>query len=190
MGKISSGKDLLMLLLYVKGHKGETAEPISGKTRLMKMIFLFEKELKRRFNLGKAIDKSAFPDFEAHNFGPFSKDVYRDLDFLEELGFVRSTQNDLDELTEDEMEEAGYWEELGFEEEGDPPSYPTLFTLTGVGRSFVEETLLAALTDEQVIALEEFKARCTSVGLKSLLRYVYTKYPEYAVESIIKDQVF
>jgi len=43
MHKIDSPKDLIMALLYAKGPEMEN-QPIHGKTRLMKMIFLFEKE--------------------------------------------------------------------------------------------------------------------------------------------------
>ena len=39
MTKIKSAKDLIMLLLYAKGHKGVEGEAVVGRTRLMKMIF-------------------------------------------------------------------------------------------------------------------------------------------------------
>lgn len=52
MTKIKSAKDLIMLLLYAKGHKGVEGEAVVGRTRLMKMIFLFDKEIRKQFNLG------------------------------------------------------------------------------------------------------------------------------------------
>ena len=51
MSKIRNCKDLLMALLYAKGHTGKQCEPIIGKTRLMKMVFLFDEEIRPKFNL-------------------------------------------------------------------------------------------------------------------------------------------
>ena len=34
-----------------------------------------------------------------------------------------------------------------------------------------------------------FKDRYASMPLRQLVRYVYTKYPEYTEQSIIKDEV-
>jgi hypothetical protein len=186
-----------MLLLHAKGHQGQAAEPIIGSTRLMKMVFLFEKELRRQFNLAATIPSTALPEFEAYDFGPFSKTVYADLDFLISLGFVKWKRVDTDALIETEALETAYYETLEppywrrpdpNDEEVDVPS-PIEYRATPMGQSFVTEELLPNLTHEQVDALNEFKARCTSVTLTTLLRYVYTKYPDSASKSTIRDRV-
>ena len=50
MAKLKSSKDLLMLLLFVPDASGKESAPIQGQTRLMKMVILFNKELKKQFN--------------------------------------------------------------------------------------------------------------------------------------------
>ena len=64
--------DLLLLLLYSKGKSGSNNEPIVGITRLMKLLFLLNKEQ----NLNQF-------SFEPYKMGPFSGDVYPELDFLQ-----------------------------------------------------------------------------------------------------------
>ena len=86
MDKVVSSKDFLMLLLYAKGHKKQF-EPIRGRTRIMKMVFLFDKEVRKKFNLDKVIPNNVLPDFTPYDYGPFSSKVFDDLEFLVELGF-------------------------------------------------------------------------------------------------------
>jgi hypothetical protein len=61
-----------MVLLYAKGQSGNAAEPIRGRVRLMKMIFLFDKEIRKSFNLKTAVAKEALPNFEPFDYGPYS----------------------------------------------------------------------------------------------------------------------
>ena len=195
MGKINSSKDLLMLLLYAKGHQGTSCESIIGRTRLMKMVFLFEKEIRRLFNLSQAISASALPNFEAYDFGPFAKAVYADLEFLQSLGFIKVIRTDDAPKTETESLEEDYWMETeGADDKPDMAYYedvllPYRYSLTPTGKEFVQEELLPNLVGEQLRALDEFKARCTSVSLNTLLKYVYTKYPESAKNSKIRAKV-
>ncbi|MBE3603736.1 hypothetical protein IMX07_08885 [bacterium] len=190
MSKVNSSKDLLMLLLYAKGKEGRQAEPVRGRTRLMKMVFLFKQELMPRFKLAQAIDKSALPDFTAYDYGPFSSDVFADLEFLVDLGFVSVKPVSGGVVLPEETLEYEYWQAgadsssgsgiAGVEEE---------FSLTEIGSSFVAEGRAGKLTDEQWEALNELKARCTAANLRSLLRYVYEKYPEMTTKSKIRDEI-
>jgi hypothetical protein len=43
--KKMSGKDFLLALLYCPGKDSAENEPVIGRTKLTKMVFLFEKEL-------------------------------------------------------------------------------------------------------------------------------------------------
>src|SRR3989338_3300735 len=92
MTKITSSKDIIMLLLYARGHKGELCEPIQGRTRLMKMVFLFKEEILKKFNFKTKISEVALPDFSAYDYCPFSEKVYTDLEFLVGTGFVKVRQ--------------------------------------------------------------------------------------------------
>jgi uncharacterized protein YwgA len=184
--KIKNCKDLLLIFLYAEGRTGQKCEPIVGKTRLVKMVFLFEQEILRKFNLNTQIDEKAMPDFEGHNFGPFSPKIYEDLEFLVDMGLVDVSGTGEEELLEDEKQEYEYWQATSGNKE-----YPfqESFSLTDLGKEFVETRLATKLTKENWNVINEFKKRCTSASLKALLKYVYTRYPEMTKKSSIRDEV-
>ena len=184
--KIRSCKDLILLFLYAKGHTGKQSEPIVGKTRLVKMVFLFEKEIRRKFNLDAQIDASAMPEFKGHNFGPFSPKIYEDLEFLVDMGLVDISGSGEEELLEDEKQEYEYWRATA---DGKERPFQESFSLTDIGKEFVETRLATRLTKEHWKVVDEFKERCTSASLKALLKYVYTRYPEMTKKSSIRDEV-
>jgi len=179
-----------MLLLYAKGHAGQQAEPVRGRTRLMKMVFLFDKEVRGKFNLDKVIPKKALPDFSPYDFGPFSSRVFSDLEFLVELGFVdQRPAGDTEPLLEESIEYE-YWQAAGGQSDGRPSlAREEEFALTKLGRQFVEGGRAGVLSDNQWKTLDDFKARCTGTPLRSLLRYVYAKYPQMATASTIRSEI-
>ena len=191
MAKIKNSKDLIVLLLYAPGPQGKLCEPIQGQTRLMKMIFLFKEEIARKFNLDQVIDEAAFPKFEAFDYGPYSGQVYSDLEFLVNYQFVEVRANaDLD-VSEEERQEFDYWTATSNEDdEIDPRSVGRAFSLTLRGSKFVEKMRLwESLSAEQRRVLREFKTRCVSASLRSLLRYVYTNYDAMTKKSLIKHEI-
>ncbi len=188
--KVTNSKDLILLLLYAKGFKGKQCEPIIGKTRLMKMIFLFDKELKKKFNLAKTISDDAFPDFTAYDYGPYSEQVYIDLEFLVDLNFVKvkKVKDEEDDIST-ELLEYEYWQAgSGDTDTSDFEEVMEEFSLTPNGLGFIQEEL-TGLKAEQWEALDKFKSRCTGIQLKALLRYVYAKYPTFTTNSKIRDEV-
>jgi uncharacterized protein YwgA len=192
MAKITNPKDLIMLLLYAAGPSGALCEPIEGQTRLMKMIFLFKKELSRRFNLDKIIDDSAFPEFEAYDYGPYSASVYCDLEFLVNLKFVEVVLAGETEILEEERQEFEYWSATKNDDDDLDTQYlGRQFRLTGLGKKFVEKKLVGEkeVTHDQLKVLGEFKKRCCESSLRSLLRYVYTHYEDMTEKSKIKHEV-
>jgi len=186
MGKIASSKDLIMLLLYARGKHGKECEPITGRTRLMKMVYLFDEEIRKKFNMEEAIPDSSMPKFEPYDYGPFSRHVYNDLEFLVNMGFVEVNPSGSKELLPDEVEEYEYWQAISGDE--DRP-FQEEFNLSEVGRKFVEKKLKGELTQEQWKVLDNFKERCTSASLSALLKYVYARYPKMITKSKIRDQV-
>lgn len=190
MGKIKNPKDLLMLLLYATGPSGEVAEPIQGQTRLMKMVFLFQNELVKQFNLGDVIEPSAFPEFVPFDYGPYSAQVYGDLEFLVNLQFIKVVENGQPDVTEEEKREFDYWSATAkADSDLNARNVGRAFELTERGRRFVEEKLWLNLNVAQRNALNEFKQRCVSTALRSLLRYVYTKYDKMTTKSLIKNEI-
>jgi hypothetical protein len=192
MAKIKNSKDLILLLLYAPGPKNQLCEPIQGQTRLMKMIFLFKEEITLKFHLDDVIEKSAFPNFEAFDYGPYAGQVYADLEFLVNYKFVAVRSEGGAEVTEEERQEFDYWSATGNEDEDvDTRTVGREFSLTERGRGFVEKMdLWSKLSPQQQSVIQEFKTRCVSTSLRSLLRYVYTKYESMTKKSLIKHEIF
>ncbi len=190
MGKVQSTKDLIMLLLYAKGHRGQQAEPVRGRTRLMKMVFLFKMEVRRKFNMDKAVPQAALPDFIPYDYGPFSPQVFTDVDFLADLGLVQVKRVGAS-LQERAIasQEYEHWRMGEALDESDEVSGEEEFSLSIKGKGFVEEKQAGELSPQQWTTLNELKARCTAAPLKALLRYVYTNYPKYSTESEIRNQI-
>jgi uncharacterized protein YwgA len=78
--------DLLLLLLLADGDKGIN-EPIEGKTRLQKQLFLSQKMLK-----DNKIEKPY--SFRPYYYGPYCKDIYSDIDLLKKDGIVKEEKVD------------------------------------------------------------------------------------------------
>ena len=190
MAKVKSLKDLIVLLLYAKGHNGKQYESVLGRTRLMKMVFLFDKEIRSKFNLEKKITDEALPDFEPYDCGPFSEKVYEDLEFLVDLGYVKVRHIGDVDGSEQEQREYAYWQaNLGASELTDNPKGVDEFFLSQVGKQFVKDGELGDLLKDQWEVLDKFKARCTGISLIALLRYVYTKYPKMTTKSKIREHI-
>ncbi len=187
MGKTKmNGADYLLILLYLN-HK----QPVLGAIRLTKMMFLFEKEIAPILRKsGSEIEN--LPEFIAYNFGPFSKDVYEQVELFKGIKFIQVTNiKTTEEMAEvDDLVELPFIDELnnrGYELNTDGKYYKYQILNTGV--SFVESELIPNLTAEQLAVLEKFKTKINMLSPKQILKYVYTKYPEYAEKSLIKKEV-
>ena len=180
-----------MLLLYAPGAGGKPCDPIVGQTRLMKMVFLFQQELFKKFSFDEAIDQKAFPDFEPFDYGPYAGQIYADLEFLVNYQFVAVNDAASSEASEEERQEFDYWSATeDSTEEIDVARLGRAFRLSQTGEDFVTKNgLWSRLSERQQAALSEFKKRCTSTTLRSLLRYVYSKYPKMTHKSLIKDEI-
>lgn len=183
---IDNRKDILLLLLFSPGVENKFNEPIVGRTRLVKMLFLFDKELMSKFKKNIDIEEIKFYNFYPWNFGPFSKEVYDDLNFFILRGFISSSNLDNDVIEEafEEMEiynnEFLLYDEETYQEEE--------FRLTEKGEKFTKE-LYENLTEQQQKNLQEFKSRLSSIPLRAILRYVYEEYPQMIHKSTIKETI-
>jgi len=186
--KINNRKDYLLLLLYSEGQTKQKNEPISGRTRLTKMLFLFKQELLGKFRKGDET-KIPFYEFFPWNFGPFSSQVYEDLKFFHLRGFIEETQDDETETSAESAAEWGYATEL---EDGSDSNFTEYveqrFSLTNKGCRFAED-LFSELTPTQKNILRGFKSKLSSIPLRALLQYVYSEYPEQTENSIIKEKI-
>jgi len=188
-----TGKDILLLLLYLPGKTGEDNEAISGRTRLTKMIYIFEKEIKDNFD---NLDKKSMPEFFAYNYGPFSRELFDDLQFFINIGFIEEDEVDI-ELNNKKLNEEDYYEykyniseEIGYGEidEETIENEATLYSyeLTEKGCRYVINNILNNITSDQRELLIRFKKKVNTLTLDSLISYVYNKYPEDAEESKIR----
>ena len=180
------GSDYLLLLLYINNK-----EPIKGSVRLTKMMFLFNEQIAPALK-SKGLDSDKLPDFIPYNYGPFSKDLYEQVDFFTGIGFMQV--RDLNETEEmsgvDNIVEKEFVDEC-YEDEDETKSENSYreYRITATGSGFVENELLEKVTSPQLELLQQYKKKITEMTLKQLLHYVYTRYPQYAEKSLIKDEV-
>ena len=165
-------EDILLLLLSALSGCG-TKQRVAGITRLEKMMFLLQQEtafsgkLQNKFN------------FEPWKFGPFSREIYEDLDLLACLGLVEAKVQELPSYAE-------YTEEDRLiESEVDEPVVQKVFTLTDRGCR-VTEKLRAAISDRDWAEIGQLKKRFEKVPLTRLIQYVYQKYPETTSKSVLE----
>ncbi len=191
--KLSNRKDIILLLLYCPGDTKKYEEPILGRTRIMKLIYLFNKEIYKQFGFDKLIPGNKLAVFEPYKYGPFSVDVFSDLNFFENIKFIeRKQEGETGTPVVDFEEFKRYLEEFIFDENDLTEEIATYnveqFILTAVGKNFALR-LFDSLNERQKEALANFKARYNSCTLNSLLSYVYKTYPEDASKSEIKDKI-
>lgn len=188
-------KDIVLLLLYVPGLTGRKLEPISGRTRFMKGIFLFNKELAPKFKKGREPKVEEMYEYFPWSYGPFSKGVYADIDFFLNLRFIKAMPADSQGTAEETAEEIENWSnQTGIENSTlDNPALEFVeeeFSLDVLGVQFVEDILLKGeVTDDQLALLSKFKERLNGTPLRAILEYVYRTYPEFTSKSEIVDKV-
>lgn len=176
-------EDIILLLLEAN-EKLLGKRAVGGVTRLEKLLFLLQRET----NFERM---DSFYEFAAHNFGPFSKEVYESIDFLEGCGLIQvrerthssyySSVGEIllhQEISEGEDEEAPEGDAAGVTEK--------LFILTKNGRK-VADKLRQTIEERRPKDLEELNGivrRYANLPLNQLIRYVYRKYPKMTVKSI------
>lgn len=187
---IDNRKDVLLLMLYSPGRNDAPNERIVGRTRLVKMMFIFKQEALSHFRRGTEITEDNFYEFFPWNFGPFSQQVYDDLTFFLLRGFVETSEAEEEGLPESAEEWHEWLSKSGAgTETAEPEEYrEEVFTLTEKGVSYAA-SLYESLSNSQRQLLKEFKARLTGAPLRGILRYVYQKYPQMTGESKIKEKV-
>jgi uncharacterized protein YwgA len=181
--------DYLLLLLYAYKQAA-----ITGRTRLQKVAFLFEKEVLKQYKFDKEFDISEIPDFKPYHYGPFSKKVFEFMELFENLGLVEVTEgkNSVDEYDTEIFFD--YLLQQGDSEWIDELSEVSLdfvpvYRLTEKGKQYVEAKLWKYLDSAKMQALDKLKKDCVDTPLKLLMKYVYTNYPDFASESRIKEEI-
>jgi hypothetical protein len=189
-----SGKHILLLLLYSPGNTEEINEPILGRTRIVKTLFLFDKEIKKDFLKDSDIELISFPNFYEWYYGPFSKDVFGDIEFFINNGFIDNTPLNDYEMADAELNEFQNWADDFLLDEETRPSvslpYQECFRLTEKGIAFVESNIFKFLSENQQKTIQLFKKTVNESSLAAIIRYTYMKYPSYTSKSLIKDRIY
>ena len=167
--------DAIVLILGAPSDAPTLQGRVEGITRLEKLVFLLQKESE----IGSFLTED--PDYRADNFGPFSVKVYQAVETLAAAELIEDSA-ELSQSTEDAWETSQL---VGTETD---PYATRNFTLTDRGKKYY-----SALIDELPSAAEkvlaQFKTRFAPLPLRQLIRYVYTKYPEFTHKSLIKDDI-
>lgn len=138
---------------------------VSGRTRLIKLLFLLKNELGfTKHELG------SFYRFIAGKYGPFSRGLIKDLEELQDIGFIKMEGKPvhLNEFNEEEK-------------------YIYNYELTPKGKNVVKEVLdnLPINAVHRLRNLETFN----KIPLQELLKYIYKKYPNYIKKSLIMERI-
>lgn len=181
------GADYLLALLY-----SDNKSPIKGSVRLTKMMYLFNKEIKPIIEKkGGQCDK--LPEFIPYNFGPFSKDLYEQIELFKGIGFISTKEVPSKEIMVEEVDD---WEEnpyigevLNDEEHLTFNKIYVEYTIAAMGISYYENVIRKQLNSATIELLEQFKKKIVRISVKNLLYYVYSKYPEMTTNSLIKKEV-
>lgn len=177
--KVENSLDLLMVLLYAPGGTGKVAEPVAGITRLQKLVFL----LKQGEGPEAIVESASEFVYKPFKMGPFSQELYRDLDVLKSLGLLRTRK--LEYLITDDDDDADADDESGPQER---VVESTLFELSERGVRAGRD-LFDGLKRRDREGLVEFKTFFNAIPLRQLLIFVYQKYPKYTTESTIRGKL-
>lgn len=127
-------------------------EAVEGITRMQKLVFLAQHEVDE-------VEEDQY-EFEAYDYGPFSKDLYGDLDALVENEFVDSR-----------------------EETTPGGNNKQVYEITEKGERLLE--MYRDALDEQIPidSLSELKKEYNRMPLLQMIKRVYDNYPDMAVNS-------
>lgn len=142
-----------LLMVYANDR-----EPVRGRTRFQKMMFLLWKRMD-----GKGMDGPSGLGFVPHHYGPYSRQLQDDIDGLIGEGLV-----------EEEVVE------------GPTGQYTYRYRATGAGAAMATalvedpEYKKFGFGGKVYGAICSVKSRVNGMGIRDLLEEVYAEHPEYA----------
>lgn len=171
--------DAIVLLLGASTRNPRlTPGHLEGITRLEKLIFLLERETAARSWL------SEDADFRPYNFGPFSSKVYQAVDMLAAAQIIDDSGTNA-KTQEDSWERDNV---IGAISSEINPYVTREFKLTDRGWRYYT-VLLERLPNGTIDELEDFKTRFAALPLRQLVRYVYQRYEDFTIRSVIRDEI-
>jgi len=157
-------KDVILHLLNAPGPKGRDAEPIVGKTRLMKLLFLLDKE-----GYLEPIQRNLF-DFQPYKYGPFDKQIYSSLEDLSNedlirISYVNKSDDGINRGNEERFDKV------------------TKFQITSKGVNYLRE-FSTRLPVKILQAISVVKIIYGEMPIVELLQQVYQRYDDYTSNSV------
>jgi uncharacterized protein YwgA len=137
------------MLLLAGGSRKEENEPIVGKTRLQKELFLSQIALREYGISGKY-------SFRPYNYGPYSREIYTDIEWLKRKTWI----------TEQEIHSP----QLGIIRK---------FLLTSVGISESKKLITRFGYEEEFQIISKIKRDYNSMDVVDLVEYTHQEFPEY-----------
>ena len=144
--------ELLLLLLNTSGPSCLEDEPIRGRTRLRKEIFLAQKQLP------KGLLSVSYP-FIPFKYGPFCKEVYDDIQYAKKNGLLEERQD--------------YQPDSGVIVE---------FRLTDKGQAEAKRMASTSDGKVLVGICADIKKEFNGMGVADLVRFTHEQYPGYVRE--------
>lgn len=141
--------DILLMLLLVEGPSGTINEPIRGKTRLQKELFLSQKKLKE-----KGVSKP-YP-FRPYHYGPYCREIYYDIELLKDEGMVEET--------------TVFTKHVGIVRE---------YKLTSKGIRKTNDMIEKRALGGQYDIIKEVKKKYNSMSVVELVNITHREHPEY-----------
>jgi uncharacterized protein YwgA len=188
MSALRNRASLLLALLYAGESPTASAQrstPIEGITRLEKLLFILR--VRERL-LSEVIDDDTY-HFIPFRMGPWTQEVYDEVDFLESLGLLTKTTSPERSAADDAHDQELFSSAIIDKWQRDTAisSHGTeTYQLSDAGIAKASE-LWAKLTPDERTKVLDVKRRFNHMNLKQLLRYVYKEFPQYATESEIRD---
>ncbi|ELZ05374.1 hypothetical protein C482_02451 [Natrialba chahannaoensis JCM 10990] len=147
-------KTLPAALLYANEQ-----EHIVGRTRLQKLVFLIEMAFQEEDG-SLPLSPDSY-NFEPYDYGPFSKELYDDIDSLKKQDLIR-------EISEEYKEgEVRY-----------------VYEIEDQGKQLVENNLDKEEMRAVLRLSSNFKGTFNDDSLPDLIKEVYSRYPKFAENSI------
>lgn len=177
----------LVLLLVGLREDGLPGDSVGGITRLQKLLFLLEQEC------GLTPDGDGF-NFAAYKAGPYSSQLYDDLNFLENLDFLEGEiEGETTDAEAAEVDLLDFDELMGSDNDEGPAAADAYeerhFQITDKGRHHIEALIESGEYEPVLKGIRRIKSKYGHHSLNDLLYYVYTTYPDMTTESEIKEQV-
>jgi len=171
-------EDVILLLLEanqrVLGRKW-----LSGITRVEKLIFLLDNETDFE-GVGR------FFPFVAHNFGPFSKEVYEAVDFLAGYELIEVKEKSFSLYASSDEKRLAAEIADSDESESLVEAREREFALTDNGRTIARKLreAIKRRRPKDVDQLDKLVQQRAAWPLRQLIRYVYRRYPKMTEKSV------